>query len=97
MTQAIVDQGQWLRDVAIQHAGSISELFAIALANDLSITDDIIPASSLIIPNVVDAALVKFLNDNNYVPATGFSPEDEQAIRGGISYMGIIRNFKVTQ
>jgi hypothetical protein len=96
MTQAIVDQGQWLRDVAIQHAGSVSELFAIALANDMSITDELIPASSLIIPNVVDSALVKFLNDNSYVPATGFSPEDEQATMGGIGYMGITRNFKVT-
>lgn len=96
MTKTVVDQGQWLRDVAIQHAGSISELLTIALANDLSITDDITPASSLVIPNVVDAPLVKYLNDNGYVPATGFSPEDEQAIRGGISYMGITRNFKVT-
>ena len=95
MIQVIVDQGQWLRDAAIQYAGTVTEIFAIALANGLSITDTIEPGSVIDIPNVVDAALVKFLSDNNYVPSTTLSPEDEQANLDGISYMKITQTFIV--
>jgi hypothetical protein len=97
MTVVIVDEGQWLRDIAIQYSGSISEVFAVAMANGLSITDDIAPGLSLNVPNVVDANLVQFFSDKGYVPATGLSVEDRQAERGGISYMGITTNFKVGQ
>lgn len=97
MTVAIVDEGQWLRDIAIQYSGSISEIFEVAKANGLSITDDIVPGLVLMVPNVEDANLVQFFSDNGYVPATGLSIEDQQAERGGISYMGITTNFKVGQ
>jgi len=95
MTTITVDQGQSLIDIAIQHAGDISAMFDIALVNDLSPTDDIVPGTQLIIPYVVDANLVQYLADKNYVPATGLSLEDQQAEKGGISYMGITRTFKV--
>jgi hypothetical protein len=91
-----VEQGQNMLDVALQHCGNTSAAFAIAKLNGLSLTDDLIAGSSLIIPDVVEPAMVQYLSDNNIVPATGTSLIGEVEAPGGIDYMAIEVDFIVS-
>ena len=83
---------QTLVDVALQTAGSTEALFDVALANGISITDDIVPGNAYAGAEVVDNKVV-LLFQGVQKPASGITTMIRQ---GGIGYMQIGNNFIVS-
>ena len=89
---------QSLLDIAVQHTGSVYNTFAIAVANNLTITDDLTTGSALVIPDTVQED--KFVL-NEYVlkriePATGITDPSVIPPEKGIGWMQIGNSFKVS-
>lgn len=88
---------QCLLDIAMQEKGSIAALFDIAGVNARSITDDFV-GESIFIPDtpVTDMRTWQELNEEGVIPANGYTPDDIAAVQGGIDYMGIQMDFRVS-
>jgi len=65
-----VSEGQSLIDIAIQYCGSADAAMAIAVLNELSITDDPIPGTELLFPDVVNADVIAYYKNYAIIPAT---------------------------
>ena len=99
--KVIVLNNQSLIDVAIQHTGTIENAFKIAVANGLSLTDELEPGAQLIIPADVDVNndVVSYFSAKGIQPATGLTENDlliAQTVQRGIGYMQIGKTFKVS-
>jgi LysM domain len=84
----VVEEGQTLKDIAIQHCGSLTALVDIAVLNGISPTAEVAPGTELIIPDVVDVAMV------NYIAAKSITPVSQkkdfsQVLPEGIGYWAI--------
>ena len=98
---AIILHNQSLLDFAIQHTGNAQNAFEIAMANGISISDDISSGSNLIIPDsvVMDVDIRNYYQSKAIQPATAITtsvidgePETELE---GISYWAIYDDFIV--
>ena len=71
--QIITQEGQSLFDIALRIAGGIEAAIAIALQNDLSLTDVIAPGTMLNCTNipVINQRIVNYYATNGINPATG--------------------------
>ncbi|UPK68131.1 hypothetical protein [Chitinophaga filiformis] len=89
---------QCLMDLSMQQKGSINAMFDFAMANGISITDDLTSGSALWVPDVevIDRRTLLTLKEELVIPANGYTVEDEAAIKGGIGYMGIQMDFRVS-
>ena len=99
--KVIVLNNQSLIDVAIQHTGTIENAFKIAVANGLSLTDELQPGAQLIIPADVEmnSDVVNYFSAKGIQPATGLIEKDlliVQTVQRGIGYMQIGKTFKVS-
>ena len=84
---------QSLIDIAIQHDGSMEELFAIARLNNVSVTADLIPGAKLkMIDQVTDSRVVKMLKEGGWKPASAIAAS---ALLEGIDYWAIETEFEV--
>ncbi|MGH2643541.1 MAG: hypothetical protein ACRDE2_06315 [Chitinophagaceae bacterium] len=91
---------QWLADIAIEASGNLDSLFEMANDNGLGITDDLTIGSMLVTdfdsniqPN---KQVVLFYAQNSIMPATGLTEQDIASQLGGIGYMGLQIDFKVS-
>ncbi len=91
MASITVKAGQNLTDIAIAYMGDPQGVFSLAAANGLSVTDDLAPGQILVLPEVVNAKVVRKLNE--------FLPQQiatsDQAQLDGIDYWGIEFSFVV--
>ena len=99
--EVIVLNNQSLIDVAIQHTGTIENAFKIAVANGLSLTEQLEPGAQLIIPEDVQMNndVVSYFAAKGIQPATGLTENDlliAQTVQRGIGYMQIGKTFKVS-
>jgi len=69
----IIEPRQTLIDVAIQSTGSVDAVFELAELNDISITDDLVPGSSLIVPGTYKKAIQHYYSSKEIRPATGLN------------------------
>ena len=88
--------GQSLFDIAIQAAGSVEAVFDIALANGISITDDLEPGTVLVVPAVLNRQMAEYYRINNIRPATALSAADEMLLHEGIGFWFIEFYFIVS-
>lgn len=97
MTTKVLER-QSLLDFAIQHTGSVANAFAIAVANNISVSSFLIAGSELLIPGDVlkDEDILNFYNSKQIKPATGTVKTPLPIERGGIGYMQIGSTFKVS-
>ena len=80
-------------DIAVQRCGDSNAVFRLALINDFSPSEQIIPGQEMELPEAMEPGIVKFFSDNSLVPATEETAA-EQPLRGiGYSRIGI--DFKV--
>lgn len=90
---------QSLFDISIRYTGTIENAFKIAVANGLSLTDDLEPGAQLIIPEDVEMNndVVNYFAAKGIQPATGFEFNDIEITPEleGISYWIINENFVV--
>ena len=72
---AIVLHNQSLLDFAIQHTGNVTNAFEIAMANGISISDDISSGSNLIVPDtvVLDTDIKTYYTSRAIQPATALT------------------------
>lgn len=72
---AIVLHNQTLLDFAIQHTGNAQNAFEIAMANGISISDDISSGSNLIVPDtvVLDTDIKNYYTSRAIQPATALT------------------------
>ena len=89
---------QSLLDVSIQHTGSVFNAFKIAVANGLSVSDSLIAGSELMIPNEVqnDDDVLNYYRSKNLQPATAIADKKVIPSYGGIGWMQIENDFKVS-
>jgi hypothetical protein len=95
MPKVIVDEGQNMMDVALQHLGAASAVYDLAFKNGISVTHRITPGQTLELPAPVNAGLVKYFAAEGIVIAT----EQNETVterKGGINYMQIGTDFKVS-
>lgn len=93
---AVVDHNQSLFDFALQYCGDVSQVFEIAILNNLSITEDLVPGTLIKLPVATNPGLVKFFLDKNIVPASGMSKADNEHHLTGIDYWAIGIDFIVS-
>ncbi len=86
---------QNLLDISIQHTGTIENCFKIAVANGLSVSDEIVPGQELIIPNdiKIDTQILNYYQSKEIQPATAELPKFKKL--EGIDYWGIDYDFIV--
>lgn len=98
---ATVLHNQSLLDFAIQHTGSAQNAFEIAMANGISITDQLTAGTELTVPEsvVMDVDIRNYYQSKAIQPATAITtfiidgePETELE---GISYWAIYDDFIV--
>ena len=86
-------QGQWLGDITVREAGSIESIVAMAIDNEISITDKMSAGSPVARPVPSDRRVINYYDVNDIHPATS---ADFVGNLGGIGYMGIEINFTVS-
>ncbi len=97
---ATVEQGQSLKDIAIQYCGDAAALFSLALLNDISMTEDVAAGTQLQLPPVVNPDVVKYFEQvkhfTNHIPATKLDEAESEAALEGIGYWTIGIDFIVS-
>ena len=90
---------QTLLDVAIRHCGTVQAVVDIAILNNISITDDLIPGQIILISSKDYGfqEVVNFFALNKIDPATALTENDEALTEGnsGIGFWEIGNNFIV--
>ncbi|MHA3046007.1 hypothetical protein JSO59_001360 [Riemerella anatipestifer] len=87
---------QTLLDVCLQHTGTIEGVFELAMANDLSITDDVQAGAVLQLPEGIktDRDIFNYYTSKNIQPATAITEVVEKC--EGIGCWAIGVDFKVS-
>lgn len=98
MATITVLHNQSLLDIAIQHTGDVTNAFALAVANGISVTDDLQPGADLVIPDDIttDADILNYYSAKGLQPATGYTATAIAPELEGIGYWIIQKNFKVS-
>ncbi len=100
MNTTIVLSHQNVLDIAVQAYGSAEAAFDLALANDLSLSDDLVPGQVLQLPESAykDTDIAGYYENKKLQPATALSKEvyAKMKKKEGISYWAINIDFKVS-
>lgn len=93
-----IKEGQTVLDITIQEMGDIQALFIVALLNDIAITDDLILHKEIMVQEaaVNNLDIVGAFSSYSHKPASGLTAEDILELGGGIGFMGIQLDFKVS-
>lgn len=89
---------QSLLDIAIQHTGAVENTFALAVANGLSLTDDLPAGAEIKLPDSVnkDNDVLNYYTARRLQPATAVILLSEEERLEGIGYWAISVDFKVS-
>lgn len=93
--ETLVLDGQSLFDIAIQEYGSVEAAFALAVANDIGVTDELTPNTLLQRTSTVNKRVVDYYKLKGLKPATSSIAIDDEVQLTGIGYMAIGKNFIV--
>ena len=87
-----VKDNQSTLDLSIQTAGSIEAVFDLAITNNISITDQIVPGQEITVPQVVDKNIYEYYRIHELTPATTLPVTQNE----GIEFWRIERDFIVS-
>ncbi|WP_306353715.1 hypothetical protein [Flavobacterium sp. '19STA2R22 D10 B1'] len=95
MTVTVLMLQNWT-DLSIQYTGNSYNAFEIAMANNRSMSNDLIVGESILIPDNIEISskALQYLKARNIQPATGF--KNDFTIPTGIGSMIIEDNFIVS-
>ncbi len=97
MGTVMVKERQTLLDIALQTSGSVEAVMDLALANGLSITDELSDGRVLVTAGVAEETVVERYEINGIFPATEASDEERSAMAWeGIGFMAIENDFVVS-
>ena len=93
----IILHNQSLLDLAVQHTGAVENTFAMAVANGLSLTDDLPAGAEIKLPDSVnkDSDVLNYYSAKRLQPATAVILPPEEERLEGIGYWVIQTDFKV--
>lgn len=87
-------------DMAIEHCGDATALFDLAVMNNVSGTQEVIPGEELIIPEVVNTAVKNYLDSQKTTHQRAMVATNNDANRfqrpSGIGYWVIEQDFIVS-
>ena len=89
-----IKNGQTLADITLQVTGDIERWFEVALLNDASITDDLVPGVSVVCPDV--ASNKRGIADIIEIESNNPASDDDEEVLGGIGHMQIEFDFIVS-
>lgn len=90
-------EGQSLLDASIQACGSVEGLFSLALANGISITEELPPGRLLEAPSPIDKDIVDYFSTKGIYPVTAITQAQEQEIyQEGIEFWAIEEDFVIS-
>ena len=75
-----VKDNQSLLDIAIQTAGSAEAAFALALVNDMAMSDDLTAGQELATVDVVDRDIYNYYTNKKLTPATAITATQQEEI-----------------
>lgn len=96
LSNAKVAEGQTIFDVAIQRLGSCEAAFKLALLNKLSVTDELTPGLSLMLPEPWDNDIFNYYTNKALIPRTEALAEENEILNEGIGYWAIDVDFIVS-
>ena len=94
----IILHNQSLLDLAVQHTGAVENTFAMAVANGLSLTDDLPAGAEIKLPDSVnkDSDVLNYYSAKRLQPATAVIMLPEEERLEGIGYWVIQTDLKVS-
>ncbi len=72
MSKSIVYSGQSFFDKVIENTGNIENAVEMALLNEISITDDIVVGSELLISTITNKVIAGYFDDDNKPASLGY-------------------------
>ena len=72
MSKSIVYSGQSFFDKVIENTGSIENAVEMALLNEISITDNIVVGSGLLISTITNKVVAGYFDDDNKPASLGY-------------------------
>lgn len=91
--ETIVLDGQSLFDIAIQECGAVEAAFDLAVANNISMSNELASSQSLTTAPVINKRVVEYFANKKLKPATWSRSNEVQLT--GIDYMTIEVDFTV--
>jgi len=85
-------QGQWLGDISVREAGNIDSVVAMAIDNNLSAIEKMVPGTPIQRPESADRRVMNYYGINDIYPATSADPDH----LSGIGYMAVEITFMVS-
>ena len=94
----IILHNQSLLDLAVQHTGAVENTFAFAVANGLSLTDDLPAGAEIKLPDSLnkDNDVLNYYTAKRLQPATAVIMLPEEERLEGIGYWVIQTDLKVS-
>lgn len=93
-----VTSRQNILDVAIEHCGALEAAYELAVANGLSLTEDLVNGRELKETEITDSDVTLFYNVNSVKPATGITTDEinnRLGIGEGVEFWRIEYEFEV--
>ncbi len=87
--------GQSLLDIAVQECGGLDTLVDVAIANNVSITDDLEAGVALSIDSISNADVQRYYKIRGIKPATALTIEENSEFQG-IGFWAIGKDFVVS-
>ncbi|EKB58418.1 hypothetical protein [Bergeyella zoohelcum] len=98
--KVIILHNQSILDIALQHTGSVENAFALALANGLSLTDDLAVGNWLIADSQelnANKEILNYYQSKSVQPATAISGKQEAGSQlEGVGYWAIKTEFIIS-
>jgi hypothetical protein len=95
--ETIVLDGQSLFDIAVQQAGSVDAAFALAVANNVSVSGEVPASTPLANTPMQNNRIAEYFSMKALKPATDTSSAEGEVKLTGIGYMAIGIDFKVSE
>jgi hypothetical protein len=96
--EIIVLHNQSLLDITIQHTGSVHNAFAIAVYNNIAVSDPLKSGSILKLPKVKENTdILNYYTSKKIKPATAITEIEIIPAGKGLGWMQIGKSFKVTK
>lgn len=93
-----VSENQSVFDIAVRYCGSDEAAYAIAILNNISVTETLVPGQKLEMPVAIDADIVDYFEERGINPATTVTDAESlnNEILEGIDYWAIGVDFVVS-
>ncbi len=95
---ATVKPHQCLFDIVLRESGAADAIFMLAQTNDIGITDELTGGQVLDTTRVesVNKSIMAYYQQQKIFPGTSLTLQSSVTTRGGIGYMGIGIDFKIS-